>query len=132
MEACLRAYLLTGAPRYRDAARLAAHVQLGLNTLGMSWITGVGANSPERMTHAPSLQGGRGMVPALPIFGPRRLAADTGGTHARLLWQVSEPQPYPWMRYWAPVAEIPQISEFTVRDIAQMAVGYAGLAACDQ
>ncbi|MCX7003998.1 MAG: glycoside hydrolase family 9 protein [bacterium] len=127
VAACLRAYLLTRTPCYRDAARIAAHVQLGLNALGRSWITGIGVHPPEKMTHAPSLQGGRGMVPGLPIFGPRRLAADTGGTHARLLWQVSEPKPYPWMRLWAPVAEIPQINEFTVRDMAQVIVGYAGL-----
>lgn len=123
-----RAWTLTRDPVHLAPARMAVHAQLGLNAMRRCWITGLGIDPPEEVTHAPSTAARR-VVPGIPVFGPRRLSASTGSTHARLLWEVSEPKPYPWMRLWAPIWEIPSVSEFTVRDVAQTVFGYAALCA---
>jgi len=123
-----RAWTLTRDPVHLAPARMAVHAQLGLNAMRRCWITGLGIDPPEEVTHAPSTAARR-VVPGIPVFGPRRLGASTGSTHARLLWEVSEPKPYPWMRLWAPIWEIPSVSEFTVRDVAQTVFGYAALCA---
>ena len=123
----MRAYALTGDAAYLAAARMAVNAQLGLNALRRCWITGLGIDPPEEITHAPSTALGRSPVPGIPIFGPKRCDEKTEATHARLLWEVCEPKPYPWMRQWAPVWEIPSMCEFSVRDIAEIVVGYTGL-----
>ncbi len=122
----MRAHYLSGDTNYLDMARLITHAQLGLNALRRSWITGVGVDPPEEVTHAPSVQARR-VLPGLPIFGPHAWEAEPKTTHARVLWQVSSPHPYPWMRMYAPAWAIPSISEFTVRDIAEIALAYGAL-----
>lgn len=125
---CMRAYCISGKKAYRDAARTLIHAQLGANALRRSWITGVGINPPEEVTHAPSLYGGY-VVPGLPIFGPQKYTSPPGATHARVMYESATPAPYPWMRMYAPVWEIPGISEFTIRDIANIHYAYCAVAA---
>jgi endoglucanase len=127
---CVRAAVVSGRDEYLDAARTLVHAQLGLNALRRSWVTGIGVDPPEEVTHAPSLRT-RKTVPGLPIFGPQRSEGPPRATHARVMWEVATPQPYPWMRLYAPVWEIPGVSEFTVRDIAETLVAYAGIADVD-
>jgi endoglucanase len=124
---CVRAFVLTGRDAYLEVARTLVHAQLGMNALRRSWVTGLGVDPPEEVTHAPSTWSGR-VVPGLPIFGPLPAQGPPRATHARVMWEAAAPKPYPWMRLYAPIWEIPGVSEFTVRDIAETVVAYTGLA----
>jgi hypothetical protein len=59
--------------RYYDAISIAADYVLGANPLGMSFITGLGAVSPQEPLHLDSLvfvKAGRPPMPGIPVYGP--------------------------------------------------------------
>ncbi|MBK8171119.1 MAG: glycoside hydrolase family 9 protein [Sandaracinaceae bacterium] len=58
---------------YFDAMSLSADYVLGANPLGMVFITGLGARSPEEPLHLDSLtslKNGHGVMPGIPVYGP--------------------------------------------------------------
>lgn len=66
-------YRLTRDQRYRDAASELADYSMGLNPLGKSYTTGLGANPPNNPLQGDSyytIKAGLGNVPGIVIFGP--------------------------------------------------------------
>ena len=67
------AYRLTGAQRYLDAASRLADYSVGLNPLGTSYVTGLGARPPVVPLQLDSYftaERGLGPVPGIVVYGP--------------------------------------------------------------
>ena len=71
------AHQLTGEARYLDAATATLDYLLGRNAVGMSFLTGVGARSPQHIHHRPSRADGvPAPVPGLLVGGPNPAQQD--------------------------------------------------------
>jgi endoglucanase len=70
----MRAWFLTGEPKYRDGCIHIAGTWLGVNPLGVTWITGAGYRCVANVLNMRSHNDGiPEPVPGLPIFGPLAL-----------------------------------------------------------
>jgi endoglucanase len=70
----MRAWFLTGEPKYRDGCVHIAGTWLGVNPLGVTWITGAGYRCVANVLNMRSHNDGiPEPVPGLPIFGPLAL-----------------------------------------------------------
>jgi hypothetical protein len=70
----MRAWFLTGDPKYRDGCVHIADTWLGVNPLGVTWITGAGYRCVANVLNMRSHNDGiPEPVPGLPVFGPLAL-----------------------------------------------------------
>ena len=117
--ALLRTYLVTGEPRYREAALRSAGVALGANPQNRSMITGVG-HEPVRHAQINDVKhGGLPLWAGTPVFGRHDLGWSTDldwVTDVVLTPAGADPDPrtLPYLWQWFDVSNVAVFNEFTV------------------
>lgn len=119
VTALLRAYELTGDPRYLAAAERSAAVSLGANPTNTVYVTGVGANPVRHPLIVDSMVGGLPVWAGTPVYGTHRLnlIRDEGWVEEFVLAPAGvEPLPsdLPYLWQWADTPDVPMFNEFTV------------------
>ncbi|OGF31499.1 hypothetical protein A2300_00455 [Candidatus Falkowbacteria bacterium RIFOXYB2_FULL_35_7] len=116
------AYSFNPAQEYIDAVNLNIDYQLGANPNDMSWITGIGYDSPEYPLHLNSMYDGiEQSVPGLPINGPHSRNFDSGVCEPQDYWQCMvyngfspSTNSVPKLKQYSPWARMAPMNEFTV------------------
>jgi endoglucanase len=116
--ALLMAFRATGRPAFREAGLDQLHYILGRNSLGKSYVTGLGSDPPRRPYHQPSLTHPSRLVPAgLVVGGPNAQGAGVRQAFpARAyldqekLYVVNEPAVY-WTAALAHVLALVQLAQ---------------------
>jgi hypothetical protein len=132
----LQAWALTGDEVYRDTAALDLDAQLGANPLAFSFITGLGKRYPHDPLHGVSLADGVDEpVPGTPIFGVFAHMSNGKGPENTVQNDANNypptyntDDPLPILRRYADIHEMPEMSEFTVQEMA-ITAGVTGLLA---
>jgi len=132
----LQAYRLTGDPRYRDWAWRTPGPQLGLNPQGLTYITGLGARSPQHpLSKLSQHAGASAPLPGLPVHGPHARLPGTWPT-TRLVTATYWPAPaadgeapdggdgFPVLRRYTDSDQLPPMSEPTVAEIARIGIAF--------
>jgi endoglucanase len=91
-EASMLMYRLTGEQQYLDAVSQLSDYTLGLNPLGRSYVTGLGANPPNnplQLDSYYSYKKGVGNVPGIVIYGP--VIEPSEASWEKLVWQKLYP-----------------------------------------
>jgi endoglucanase len=131
----LRAYVLSGDERYREAAVRSASVTLGSNPLGRSMLTGIGEDPVRHPQINDIKNGGLPTWPGTPIYGYHLLNSldDEQWVVDDLLGPAGvapDPTELPYLWQWYDVDSIAQYNEFTVHQSHGEALfGFALLAA---
>jgi endoglucanase len=115
----LRAYILTGEERYRDAAVRSAQVALGANPQNRALMTGVGREPVRHPQINDVKHGGLPPWPGVPVYGRHLLNAisdDSWVTEFFLLPAGAAPDPteVPYLWQWYDVSSVAFFNEFTV------------------
>ena len=115
----LRAYLLSGDDRYREAAVRSAQVALGANPQNRALITGVGYEPVRHPQINDVKHGGLPAWAGVPMYGRHQLNAtsdDTWVTESFLLPAGAQPDPtaVPYMWQWYDMSIVAFFNEFTV------------------
>ena len=126
----LQAWALTGDEKYRDTAALDIDTQLGANPLAFSFITGLGKRYPHDPLHSVSLADGVAEpVPGTPIFGVFAHMSNGKGPENTVQNDANNypptyntDDPLPILRRYADIHQMPEMSEFTVQEMAMTAV----------
>ncbi len=131
----LRAYQLTGEPRYREAALRSALVALGANPQNRSLITGVG-HDPVRHAQINDVKhGGLPLWAGTPVYGRHDLdwSPDLDWVTDVVLTPAGadpDPRSLPYMWQWFDVSNVAVFNEFTVHQShAEALFTFATLAA---
>lgn len=115
--ALLRAYVVTGDERYRDAAVAGASFTLGANPLGVSFATGLGTSPVRNPLIVDSISAGLPVWPGTFVFGVHDFAANGADDWIEQNLADSGMRPTiteePMLRRWVDVARFPQTNEFT-------------------
>ena len=116
-----KGHALSGSAAYLAALRHDVNFVLGCNPLGRSWITGVGALTPEKYLHRQWIIDGRGEIPpGYHIYGPFAKSdnRDSYGTHYETFWTNLYPETtsYPRMRAYTASEWMAGMNEFTVQE----------------
>ena len=86
-------YRLSGEQKYLDAVSQLADYALGLNPLGKSYVTGLGAhppNNPLQLDSYFTFKAGLGNVPGIVIYGP--VASPNNADYAKIVWEKVYPE----------------------------------------
>lgn len=115
----IKAYLLTGDERYRDAMVRSASVALGANPTNSVMVTGFGQEPPRHPLIVDMINGGLPVWPGTPIFG--RHILDPDGKHRWAVDNVltpagARPDPFetPYLWHWYDVSNVAFLTEFTM------------------
>lgn len=132
----LQAYQLTGDQRYRDWAWRTPGPQLGLNPQGLTYITGLGARSPQHpLSKLSQYARAPAPLPGLPVHGPHARLPGTWPT-TRLVTAAYWPAAtadgeaadggdgYPVLRRYTDSDQLPPMSEPTVAEIARIGIAF--------
>jgi endoglucanase len=116
-----KGHALSNNDAYLTAMAHDANFVLGCNPLGRSWITGVGALTPEKFLHRLWIIDGRGEIPAgFHIYGPfaKSNDGDLYGQHYQVFWTNLYPvtMTYPRMRTYTASEWMAGMNEFTVSE----------------
>ena len=119
VTALLRAYELTGDPRYRAASERSAAVSLGANPTNTVFVTGVGRHPVRHPLIVDVAYGGLLVWPGTPVYGNHRLGVagdDTWVEEFVLAPAGVDPLPseLPYLWQWSDTPEVPMYNEFTV------------------
>jgi endoglucanase len=117
-------YRLTGDQVYLDGASQLADYVLGLNPIGKSYTTGLGANPPTNPLHLDSyytLKRGLGPVPGITVYGPKRKPKSV--EYQRIVWGKVYPawEELPEQRRYCEGWSLVEVAEFTSKEIAMNA-----------
>ena len=124
-------YRLTKETQYLDAISQLADYSLGLNPLGKSYVTGLGANPPNCPLHLDSYftyKDGKGNVPGIVVYGP--VADPSSVAYQIVVWEKVYPAfgTLPIQRRYTDGWSFVGADEFTTWEtMAQNAVMYAFL-----
>ena len=91
-EPAILAYRLTRDPAYLDAVSQLADYSLGLNPIGKSYCTGLGANPPPNPLQLDSYftdLAGLGPVPGITVYGPSN--SSSGASYQEIVWSKVYP-----------------------------------------
>lgn len=115
----LRAYLLSGDRRFRDAAAASAGYSLGANPLNTSLVTGFGQEQARYPVIVDAQYGGIPVWPGTPVYGHHQLNAignDQWAVDFVLTPAGANPTPdqVPFLWQWYDVSTIAFFNEFTV------------------
>jgi len=127
-------YLLN-KPEYLDYAKIQLDIPLGNNPLSRTFITGIGNEnaSPKQPLHWSTISDKyTSPVPGIPVFGPSS-SLSFGLPHSKDVldsanlypYGYGENNPYPILRKYSDLREIPVFSEFTIEDIAVTIASFA-------
>ena len=131
----LRAYLLSGETRYREAAVRSASVAVGANPRNRSMITGVGREPVRHAQINDVKHGGLPLWAGTPVYGNHDLDWSTEldwVTDVVLTPAGADPDPrsLPYMWQWFDVSNVAVFNEFTVHQShAEALFAFATLAA---
>ena len=119
VTALLRAFQLTGEPRFLEAAQRSAAVSLGANPANVVYITGVGRNPVQHPLIVDSVYGGLPVWPGTPVYGNHRLneLSDEAWVEEFVLAPAGVsplPTELPYLWQWSDTGQIPMFNEFTV------------------
>lgn len=114
----MKAYLLTGEDRFRNAAIRAASVPLGANPMNRSMITGLGHEPPQHPLIVDVANGGLPLWAGTPVYGYHTLedGPDDWVSNDILVPAGASPSPseVPYLWQWYDVVPIAPFNEFTV------------------
>jgi endoglucanase len=132
----LQAFDLTGDRKYLESAWVTPNSELGLNPLGISYITGLGARSPRwPLSKLSQFSGAATPLPGLPVNGPHARLPGAWPT-TRLVTGAYWPLPledgqavdggdgYPVLRRYVDSDQLPPMSEPTVAEIARVGIAF--------
>ena len=131
----LRAYMLSGDQRFRDAAVASAGYSLGANPLNTTFVTGFGQEQPRHPLIVDSLHGGIPVWPGTPVYGHHQLNSlgnDQWAIDVVLNPGGANPSPdaVPFLWQWYDVPTIAFFNEYTMHQShADALFGFGVLAA---
>ncbi|NLF40540.1 hypothetical protein GX586_13935 [bacterium] len=116
-----RGFSLTGNSNYLVSVHHDSNFVLGCNPLGRSWITGLGALTPEFFLHRQLIIDGRTNIPpGYHIYGPFAKSSNSAsyGTHYEAFWTNLYPATlsYPRMRAYVASEWMAGMNEFTITE----------------
>lgn len=130
---CIMFSHLLGKPELLDLAKIQLDIPLGNNPLSMSFITGLGARSPQFPLHWSTVPGRYAQpVPGVPVFGPaaslvmnRPSSFVIQDAANRYPDGAKKSDPYPVLRRYTDAREAVEMSEFTVQEMAVTLAAFA-------
>eukprot|EP01137_Pigoraptor_chileana_P023740 Opistho-2@90552 len=128
-------YFLTGDETYVEAIHSMAHYAIGVNPLGRSYVTGLGAAPPNDVLDLDSFSqiiAGKGGVPGIVIFGP--VATPEDYDYEKMVWSAVYPKWHslPDQRRFADAHTLVTANEFNTVATMHSSVFYVTLAALDR
>lgn len=133
----IKAYLLSGDPKYREAVVGAVGASLGANPLNQVFSTGIGQNPVRHPLIIDVKHGDLPVWPGTPVFGPHESLNDDQAWVADWLLKPAGadpgPRQLPYLHRWFDVGNVAFYNEFTIHQShaeALLAYGFlAGTAA---
>jgi len=131
----IKAYIILGDAKYLDAAKINLDVELGANPQNMSYITGVGSDSPQNPLHLTSIwlrqnSGAADPVPGIPVFGPSNWASEANPSASAAqsdanIYPSLHAGDYPILRRYFDASPIVEQSEFGINTSAPILAAFS-------
>lgn len=129
----IRAWLLTGDPRYQAAVELSMQPTLGANPLNLSYTSGLGSAPVHHPCYPDALFSGQEAPPGITVLGPLDLSFNNGAkskvVNSYRAFCYPEIDKWPVMETFLDIFWLPLMSEFSVETMAVQVYTWGFLAA---